>query len=169
MTHFRTFLLAALGLLHGTAVVVVADEHCYTNTTEIFEYLATAADGSEDVTVVLCPDTVFMIGDLDDEGDNLSVQGGTMPLIAFPRVDYLCGDDGSSSNNCVLQGGAIQLWSPPGAALMTASVQGITFSEATFASILLQGSGDVEFEDCIVQVGVTRSFAHSCASDFGFA
>lgn len=135
-----------------TGVVADEEEPCYTNTTELFEYLMETADGSEDISVVLCPDTVFSIGNLEDGGDELAVADGTMPLIAFPRVHYLCGEDGSSANSCIVRGGAIQLWSPPGASIGTMLVQGLTFEAATFVSILLQGSGDIEFVDCIIQV-----------------
>ena len=129
---------------------VAQDTSCFTNTTVLFDYLAGVADGSDDITVVLCPDTVFSIGNLDDGASQ--VEGGTMPLIAFPRVRYLCGEDGSSTNNCILENGDIQFWSPPGAAIESVMLQGITFRNATFASILLQGSGQISFIDCIIRV-----------------
>ena len=126
------------------------DTSCFTSTDELFDYLAQEADGSDDITVVLCPDTVFLIGNLDD--GSAAVEDGTMPLIAFPRVTYLCGEDGSSANNCILESGNIQFWNPPGAAVETVLVQGLTFQDATFVSIYLQGSGQISFIDCIIRV-----------------
>lgn len=130
------------------------DTSCYSNTTELFNFVAGTADGSDEVVVVLCPNSVFTIGNLNDnEGQ---VEGGSMPLIAFPRVQYLCGEDGSSANACVIEGGDIQFWNPPGAAVETVVVSGLTFQEATFVSIYLQGSGQISFIDCIVRVSIRR-------------
>ena len=130
------------------------DSSCFTNTTDLFDYLAQVADGSDDIAVVLCPDTVFSIGNIDM--DSSAVEGGTMPLVAFPRVQYMCGEDGSSSNNCIFENGDIQFWNPPGAAVETVLVQGLTFRDATFASIYLQGSGQISFIDCIIRVSLSH-------------
>lgn len=148
--NYLRFLLAFWLLERANAVEEIPS--CFTNTTDIFTYLVEAADGSDDVQVVLCPNNVFTIGNLEDGGEFFAVEDGTMPLIAFPRVEYRCGEDGSSANNCVLQGGAIQLWSPPSQAVETLTVQGLTFEDASFVAILLQGFGDVEFVDCVVRV-----------------
>lgn len=147
MALFQPFrLLFVLGiLLLGCAT---AQDTCFSDTNVVFEYLTEVADGSQEISVVLCPGT-FLIGNLDE--DPSGVVDGLMPLIAFPRVRYLCGEDGASTNNCVLKGGQIQFWSPNGAAIET-SVYGVTFEDATYIAILLQGSGQVSFVDCIVRV-----------------
>mmetsp|Transcript_5940 Transcript_5940/g.12194 ORF Transcript_5940/g.12194 Transcript_5940/m.12194 type:complete len:555 (-) Transcript_5940:97-1761(-) len=149
MKYFGLF--ASLFWLCKSAVA--QDTSCFTNTTELFDYLAQVADGSDDITVVLCPDTVFLIGNID--GD--SSMDGTMPLVTFPRVTYLCGEDGSSDNHCILENGDIQFWNPPGAAVGTVVVQGLTFQDATFVSIYLQGSGQISFIDCIIQNHVSAA------------
>ena len=145
----KTFLLLLLSLLRS---VVSEDTFCFTNTTELFSFLSQVVDGSEDVTVILCSGTVFEIGDLDES--EIQVEGGSMPLIAFPRVQYLCGDDGALTNDCIIRGGNTQFWIPPGAEVGTVTVQGLTFEDANFVSIYLQGTGDITFIDCVVKVGL---------------
>ena len=149
MTLFGLFLLVLW--LIGSASAQNTD--CFSDTTDIFQYLAATAFGSDDITVVLCPSTVFRVGDLDDNGGG--VESGSMPLVGFPRVQYLCGEDGASTNNCVVQGGEIQFWNPPGTAVQTLTVSGVTFEGATYVAILLQGTGDITFVDCIVRVCFT--------------
>lgn len=136
---------------------VFADDTCFNSTTPLFDFLATTADGAQDITVVLCPKTTFDVGDLGDTG----ADNGQMPLIAFPRTTYLCGEDGASTNNCVLRGGEIQFWNPPGAAIGEISVRGVTFENSTFVAILLQGSGTIDFIDCIIQVSTERGTWHT--------
>ena len=137
ITRFELLLVLSLWLV-GSVQAQNATS-CYANTTALFDYLADTATGSEDVVVVLCPNTVFHVGNLND--DQGGVEDGTMPLIGFPRVQYLCGEDGASTNNCVFQGGEIQFWNPPGAALETLLVSGVTFEGATFVAILLPAAG----------------------------
>ena len=148
------FGLLVLSLWHFGSVHAQNATDCFSNSTELFEYLTDVADGTEDIAVVICPNTVFPVGNLNDEQGG--VEDGTMPLIAFPRVSYWCGEDGASTNNCVFQGGGIQFWNPPGAAVETLSVSGVTFEGATFVAILLQGTGDITFVDCIIRVSTAK-------------
>lgn len=150
MTLFGLFVLFAWIVVDSA---FAQEASCFSNTTELFDFLADTADGSDEIVVILCPNTFFSVGNLNDEIGR--VEGGMMPLIGFPRVQYLCGEDGASTNNCVFQGGDIQFWNPPGTAVENLSVSGVTFEGATFVALLLQGTGDINFVDCIIRVSVS--------------
>jgi hypothetical protein len=136
-----------LGLLGSSAL---AQAQCFSDSTALFDFLTNERNPNVDTTVILCPNTTFDIGNIEDD----EVVDGSMPLIAFPNVQYLCGQEGSSVNNCVLKGGDTQFWNPPGAEIGIVSVRGITFEDASFVSILLQGTGEISFVDCIVRVSM---------------
>lgn len=151
MVVFPSFLLLfELLLVVGPPLTHAQEAPCFADTTALFDYLTNERNPNEDATVVLCANTIFNIGNIEDD----EVVGGSMPLIAFPNVRYLCGQDGSSANNCVVKGGNTQFWNLPGAEIGSVSVRGITFEDAAFVSILLQGTGEISFVDCIVRVSI---------------
>jgi hypothetical protein len=100
-------------------------------------------------TYVLCPDTVFLIGDLND--------GGQYPILPRSNVAYKCGDEGLSSNNCVIRGGAVQLITigfdgDSSVGLDNVLVSGLTFESADIRSVVLDKPGEITFVDCVLQV-----------------
>jgi hypothetical protein len=98
-SHF----VALLGIL-VSALTQAQDTSCFSNSTSLFEFLSNDRNPNEDTTVVLCSNTTFYIGNIQDD----EVVGGSMPLVAFPNVVYQCGQDASSANNCVLTGGMLR-------------------------------------------------------------
>ena len=106
------------------------------------------------MTYTLCPNTVFEIGEPDD--NLFCCQNGDVPIYARSRSIIRCGEDGSSNNNCTLKGGYIQFLHGPMIfrefSAFDVLLQGITFDDASLYSALLGQQGDVTFEDCIFRV-----------------
>jgi hypothetical protein len=134
-------------------IVVPLLQDCYVNLQDL-QTIVRAQDPTLKHTYKLCPNTVFNMGYVNASG--YCCDDGYPPM--WPRKDttYQCGDDGSSSNNCVLRGGSTQITSfsfhfnfqeKTGAVF-----KGITFEQAEDISILLVGEGDFTFVDCIFQV-----------------
>lgn len=158
-SHFPGLLLAVMLFAVFLLVlwflnVALATDPCFRNTTDVFLYLSDVGHGEDETLIVLCPNTVFSIGNLGESEDELLIEDGMMPLIAFPRVHYLCGTEGSSLNNCTIQGGDIQFWNPPEqhVTVERVTIEGITFQDSNFVAILLQGPSEVVFVDCVVRV-----------------
>jgi hypothetical protein len=83
------------------------------------------------------------------------VVNGMAPLVVRSNTHYVCGDDGSSANSCVLRGGQVQALSSYGMfseAATNCLFKGITFQNATGAGASLANVGDVTFDDCIFKV-----------------
>lgn len=75
------------------------------------------------------------------------------PLHLRSNTRYLCGEDGSSSNDCRLVGGSYQLLSSPRLFdfedTIGVLVQGLTFEDSRIAGAVLSNAGDVTFVDCL--------------------
>jgi hypothetical protein len=134
-------------------IVVPPLQDCYVNLEDL-QAIVRTQDPTLKHTYKLCPNTVFNMGFLDDS--NICCVDGYPPM--WPRKDttYQCGDDGSSSNNCILRGGSTHVISFPfhyNFEEKTGAVfKGITFEQAADISILLVSEGDFTFDDCIFQV-----------------
>jgi len=91
---------------------------------------------------ILCPNTLFTFNDFGNNEFSLAV--------LFNDTTVSCGHNGSSQNNCVLQGGKIHVY----VAANNVNFQGVTFSEAEFVSIVAAGASgqQVHFNDCIWEV-----------------
>jgi hypothetical protein len=125
---------------------------CYTNLTEIDDL--TKLKSPFDVsTFVLCPNTIFQIGVIGP--DNIVVDGYSA---IQPRANtiYTCGDDGKSSNNCIIRGGSYQIYH----AFVTYNrenkvgivFKGITFDDSLEGGLVLVAAGDTTFIDCVFSV-----------------
>jgi hypothetical protein len=76
--------------------VVFAEEPCISSYAELTALeIARGNNNAVRVTYVICPNTVF---DLTGQ-PQWDLNG---------NIDYLCGETGSSTNNCVVTGGAFQ-------------------------------------------------------------
>ena len=121
-------------------------------------------------TFIICPNTVISIGTAEDPAaENYNFIGGDFPLsIVRENVTIQCGLDGSRNNNCVLDGGFIQvlllgkLVGPDGYLDYTGSIDHLVIRGLTFTgritnsgpfpgnSVVVSNSGkDVRFEDCV--------------------
>jgi hypothetical protein len=137
----------------ASPIVVPPLQDCYVNLQDL-QTIVRFQDPTLSHTYTLCPNTVFNMGYLN--ASNVCCVDGYPPM--WPRKDttYQCGDDGSSSNNCILRGGSYQVTSFPfhfSYEEKTGAVfKGITFEQAAEVSVLLVNAGDFTFVDCIFQV-----------------
>lgn len=95
------------------------------------------------VTYVICPNTLFNFK-------------RTLTWDLNGNTNYLCGEDGSSTNNCVVTGGEFQF----NVALFPYNrsnkdnilLSGFTFQKARIASAAIASSGNFIIRDCIFKV-----------------
>jgi hypothetical protein len=138
---------------------------CYTSFREIIVDMETK-DPFSFATYIVCPNTIIEIGTMDEFDMTVFINGGPpLTLRQFSRV--YCGEDGASSNNCTVRGGASQV---DVSSFMFSSevkkrmeVKGFTFEAAkSFAVFAFFAEGDLLFEDCIFrnisQGGVLTAF-----------
>lgn len=126
----NSFLLLATVSLAAFEVVTAADDDCFTTSLAIVEAQVT---GARDF--VICPNTTIEIGVPTDAAYTDFVDGDIPLTVVADDVTIKCGEDGKSSNNCVLNGGLIQfvtsavLTQAPGLILTSNNlmVQGLTF------------------------------------------
>jgi hypothetical protein len=104
---------------------------------------------------VLCPNTRFDIGFFFDEGTNCCT-GGDLLLSPANNTRIQCGESGSSSGNCSLNSGEVQLIYFGADAEDTpnqnVTIVGITFTNASYHMNLLAAPGDITFIDCVFKV-----------------
>ena len=109
----------------------------------------------EDVTAtyILCPNTIFLISDRNNNGAPPVEETETSALqVRKSNIHIKCGVDGVSSNHCVFAGGSHQLVidrpSTHGA-IFNVIVQGVTFRDATVNNVLASASGTLSIKDCV--------------------
>lgn len=134
----------------------------------------TGMEGSETRKYVLCPDTKYLIGDYD-YGDKAFVGGGAALDLMLPNVHILCGEDGSSKNNCILEGGETQVFILPDETaeelFTNVVVRGLTFKGATDLNVVgVTARTDEEvgvlFQDCIFTENENNGLVESL-EDYG--
>jgi len=98
-------------------------------------------DAKEEYIYRLCPDTVYNM-------DSLDLSKTIMPLLNNTSIQ--CGKYGSSTDNCMLYSGIVQVVLSIGVMLSNISFRGLTFSENYGISVGAWAfpSSDVTFEDC---------------------
>ena len=98
---------------------------------------------STHVTYILCPNTVYLPTDFEY-------------LLLNGNATYLCGEDGSSANNCIIRGGYIQvaifLYAYDRAPKDNILVSGFTFEDNPFNNLVVAMNGRSTFRDCIFKV-----------------
>lgn len=138
------------------APTTVTPPECWGNTTDIFSHLSQQAAYSHN-TYVLCPHTVYDIG---FNNNGLCCSNGDLPLVGRANTHYMCGTDGSSSNNCTLRSGTIQVAIDNmifDENVTDITFEGITFEQAGSYVTLPSSSGNFTFKDCIFQVSCQHS------------
>jgi hypothetical protein len=103
----------------------------------------------------VCPNRTFEIG-LDELG-HCCLDGKYPPFLPLRGYsEFICGDDGWSTNNCVISGGNVQISSAqddyPGETIKGVVFRGFTFQKAQFINVLLANEGDILFDDCVFKV-----------------
>jgi hypothetical protein len=130
----------------------VPDRACYSNLTEIDDKNKFKSPFVVE-TFVLCPDTVYPIGEF---GPSNVVVDGYVPLRPRSNTIYSCGEDGKSSNNCTFSGGIYQVshmfTTYNNENKVGVVLKGITFEKAIETSLLLVAPGDITFIDCVFSV-----------------
>lgn len=108
---------------------------CYSGIAEIQRALE-----SKPKRIVVCPDTVL----------NLEIDNSIRTTFISLRSDteFLCGEEGSSKNRCILQGSNTTSWGSGSRELNNKiQIRGFTFREQTvFAT-----KGDFSFQDCVFE------------------
>jgi hypothetical protein len=137
-----TLLLAFLTIVN--CISAVSAEDCigsYTKLTALQN--ARGGNNSVSVTYVICPNTVF---DLTNDIE-WNLNGNT---------NYLCGEDGSSKNNCVVTGGefqfSISLFPYGFSNKDNILLSGFTFEKAGISNAAIASSGSFTIRDCIFKV-----------------
>jgi hypothetical protein len=129
---------------------------CYTNLTELYEQLL-EDKYFEQREYTLCPNTTFTIGNIDLDTGFCCI-GGQRFLAAAPRTTIKCGEDGKSTNNCIMVGGNLQysntaaIWNEP--SIPDAVIMGVTFQSTGFLGASLASRGDITFIDCVWEVSI---------------
>ena len=126
---------------------------CYSNLTEL-EDLVSLKSPFVVETYTLCPNTTYTIGSFDPTTEvNID---GWKPIFTRANSIFQCGDDGKSSNNCVITGGNFQILheviSFNRESKDNVVIKGITFEDATNGGLLLAAPGDITLIDCIFRV-----------------
>jgi hypothetical protein len=106
-------------------------------------------------TYILCPDTIYTIGDRDPHRPDCYLNGDVaVQLRQFSTIQ--CGANGSSLNNCTIRGGYNQMATTAGSYELEDKVgivvQGITFAQGRGGALFLAAGGDIVFRDCIFKV-----------------
>jgi hypothetical protein len=134
---------------------------CYTELDDIRlrERRASGADVAKNRTYVLCPNTDYVLGRQNAQGQ---IAGGSMAISPRPNVHYKCGDDGSSANKCIIKGGEVAVTSVSGDAVHSNVVfEGLTFEKSFLAGGFFNRPGDITFVDCIFRVSCLLYCIHS--------
>ena len=129
---------------------------CEATLNDIYQNEQTLDDTSYVRTYILCPQKIYSIGSLD--ATTVHSNAISAPLVlGRPNVHILCGVDGKSSNNCVLEGGSFQLGVMLTVAGETAFVdnilvQGVSFTQSKDANIVIDAHCNVLIQKCIFTV-----------------
>jgi hypothetical protein len=127
---------------------------CFTDLDNLSERELAVTDLSVPRTLILCPDTDYFMGRLDNDSPGEFI-GGYDPIVPRPNAHYKCGESGSSSNNCRIIDGEFPILSFGGDSEHTnITFQGITIESAFRGAMLFANAGDLTFTDCIIRVSL---------------
>lgn len=134
-----------------------AQSQCIKDLSDIFNAEQEIEDFSVKRTYILCPNTRFEPGVLDEASGQ--ILGGQFPLVLLENAHVKCGEDGSSANNCVIDGtGTYAMFLTPYSLFGLESaanivVEGITVDfwvrSGQLPIIIAAPEGDITFLDCI--------------------
>lgn len=134
-------------------------KQCYDNLTIVYDEIVNSS-AFDMKKFHICGNTTYEIGLLGENND--CCEFGHRPLQLRSYTEYICGEDGQSSNNCIIYGGQIQIMALSidfnGEASKGIVLSGFTFANAGMLGALLGNSGDITFIDCIFKVRAVFSF-----------
>lgn len=130
--------------------------NCLASLDPIYETEFGVEDDSNLREYILCPDTTFPVANTFHAG---SPTDGQYPIIiARSNVHILCGWDGNSQNNCIIEGGLAQVAYidrfETNKTIENAMIKGVTFTKAKYMNVEAQAEGDLTLYDCIFKVGI---------------
>lgn len=143
----------------AAAAVAAAESKCLDSLNPIYESELAVTDDTQLREYILCPDTTYEIANNFENGEP---KDGQYPISIFrSNVHVLCGFDGNSNNNCVLEDGHVQLGYydkfNTNATLTNTAVKGLTFTKARYMNIEAQANGDLTIHDCVFKVGLRET------------
>jgi hypothetical protein len=126
---------------------------CYTNLTEI-EDLVKLKNPFLLETYILCPNTIYPMGTFDVT--TYRIENGSQPIYTRSNSIFQCGEDGKSSNNCIISGGEYHVFheyvSYGRENKVNVVFKGVTFEDASGGGLIIAAPGDITFIDCIFRV-----------------
>lgn len=129
---------------------------CETSLNDIFQNEKSLEDSSYVRTYILCPGKTYSIGSLDATTAN-SLDTSVPLVFGRTNIHVVCGVDGKSSNNCVLEGGSTQLqvmnaFEGALASVDNSLVQGVTFTQGLDINIVIDAPCTLVIKKCIFTV-----------------
>lgn len=129
-----------------SAVSSQEEMSCYSSLVELNAAIAVKDPFSVE-SYVLCPNTTFAIDEDNDNQEEIQLHS---------NMNLLCGTDGSSSNNCTITGGFLQVVCQQAhfdtSETPNVYVSGLTLRAPRGASFLGSCVGDILFNDCVFEV-----------------
>lgn len=159
MNRYRLSLFAVGLICNAVAANPPPITSCITDMSVVSNNEALVTNTSIWRVYVLCPNTTFSPG-VSNEETGL-VEGGQKPLVCKSNCAIRCGDDGLSSNNCVIDGTgtsaifqvAYQVFDDLPKVTKNVFYQGITIdsfvAEGQRPVVVASFFGSVTFQDCI--------------------
>jgi len=140
----------------NATVVPMEQPACYDNLTQVSLDIL-EKNPLEVVRYILCPNTIFEVGieRVDVDLPFITFTDGMSGLWIRENSHILCGEDGSSENNCTIVSGNAHVYSYFSRANHKHDsnlLSGITFGRTLFSPLSHAGSGDVTFRDCVFRV-----------------
>jgi hypothetical protein len=154
MSRIAAAAASLVWLLLGCPTFVVGQGSCFRNLDDLYTAIVNKETFAVE-TFILCPNTVYNVGFLNSTND---YEGGGPPIYMRENSKILCGDDGSSANNCVLRGGGFHVISTLNLFFevdedpINVLVSGITFDAPAGNGVLLVSPGEIIFNDCMFRV-----------------
>jgi hypothetical protein len=162
-------LLAALAVAHCRAQI--NSTTCIDSLDFVFVAERDVNDESILRSYVLCPNTTFAIAAAFNESGG-PIEGQYPLKLSRSNVHVSCGNDGSSANGCVLEGGMEQLvfvdLYETNRSVTNVLVQGLTFSKAKTSNAVVKNKGQLSLIDCIFKVRFSLVLGSFVRVDFAF-
>jgi len=130
-------------------------QSCIDDIEDIYKKEALVTDTSIPRLYIVCPRSIYEIGNLDFDGNLIQPKVGSVmpPLPLRPNLTIRCGDNGSRDNTCWLRGGDLQMDGTKVRGIQddtveNVKIEGFVFLGAREHSLLANKPGDITFRDC---------------------
>ncbi|CAB9517547.1 expressed unknown protein [Seminavis robusta] len=153
MMKIPLILLKTCSFLALTTIVSAVNSNgCISSLNTIYEAERKVQDDSVLRKYILCNDTEFHVA-LNFASDGSPLDGQYPIPIARPNVQVLCGENGSSDNNCQIVRGLVHVGIVDefgdGTRADNILLQGLTFFRATSVNVIAMIGGDITIRDCV--------------------